>query len=347
MRAALYQGGGRIEVGHVDCPGPGPGEVLVRIASNTICGTDLRIASGAKTKGVRIPVILGHETAGTVEQVGSDVEAVEVGDRVGVAPSVVCGHCDMCRRGASNLCRVAQVLGHDLDGGLAEHLLVPRSAVHAGNLVVVSGDVPFEHVSLAEPLSCVLHAQKLFGVQVDDVVLVVGGGAIGLMHAQLAKVSGARTVIVSEPVASRRELAAQLGVDVVVDPMVENLEAIVADASNGAGADAVVVCIGVPLLVDQALSLARFRGRINFFAGFPKERLSEIDPNRIHYGELTVTGSSNSTIDDYSAAIRLIEGGHVDVGSLVTHRYSLDQVDDALAMASSAAAVKVAVLPGA
>lgn len=347
MRAVQYRGAGRIEVVEVDTPSPGPGEVLVRVASNTICGTDLRIASGAKSKGVRDGVVLGHETAGTVAEVGDGVEGLRVGDRVGMAPSVVCGHCDMCRRGASNLCRVAQVLGHDLDGGLAEHLLVPRSAVAAGNLAVVSDAVPFEQISLAEPLSCVLHAQGLFGVDVDDVVLVLGGGAIGLLHAQLAKVSGARTVIVSEPVASRRALAVRLGVDVVVDPTTEDLPAVVADLTGGVGADAVVVCIGVPALVDQALSLARFRGRVNFFAGFPKDRPSQVDPNRIHYGELTVTGSSNSTIDDHRAAVRLIEGGRVDVGALVTHTYPLEEVHAALATAGSAEAVKVAVLPGA
>lgn len=346
MRAAVYQGGGRVEVRAVDRPVPGAGEVLVRIASTTICGTDLRIASGAKSKGVRVPVVLGHEVAGTVEEVGADVDQVRVGDRVGMAPSVVCGLCDMCRRGASNLCRTAQVLGHELDGGLAEHLLVPAAAVRAGNLVATSPDVPFEHLSLAEPLSCVLHAQKLMGVEVDDVVLVVGGGAIGLLHAQLARVSGARTVIVSEPVASRRELASRLGADVVVDPAAEDLAAVVAAASDGAGADAVVLCIGVPALVDSALALARHRGRVNLFAGFPKDRGSEVDPNRVHYGELTVTGSSNSTVDDYRAAVRLIEGGRVDVGALVTHTYPLEQVDQALARAASPEAVKVAVLPG-
>lgn len=346
MRAAVYEGSGQVAVRDVELPVPGEGEVLVRVASNTICGTDLRIASGAKSKGVRVPVVLGHESAGVVERVGRGVDRVRVGDHVGVAPSVVCGTCDMCRRGAANLCRTAQVLGHDLDGGLAEHMLVSARAVAGGNLVVAAPEVPFEQVSLAEPLSCVLHAQRLYRVEVDDVVLVVGGGAIGLMHAQLARVAGARTVVVSEPVASRRALATRLGVDVVVDPVHEDLPAIMADLTDGVGADVVVLCIGVPALVDQALAGARHRGRVNFFAGFPKDRLSEVDPNRIHYGELTVTGSSNSTVDDHRAAVRLVERGRVDVGSLVTHSFGLDEVDQALVAAASPEAVKVVVRPG-
>jgi len=345
MKAAVYLGDGRVKVQDVARPTVGPGEVLVRVRSDTICGTDLRIASGAKAKGVRIPVVLGHETAGTVAEVGAGVESLGVGDRVGMAPSVICGRCDMCRRGVFNLCRNARVLGHDLDGGLAEHLLVPDGAVRGGNLVVAADHVPFEQISLAEPLSCVLHAQTIIGIGIDDVVLVVGGGAIGLLHAQLAKASGAHTVIVSEPVASRRELAMQLGVDLVVDPTTEDLDGVVGGVTEGAGADVVIVCIGVPALVDSALASARPRGKVNFFAGFPKGRKSEIDPNRIHYGELTVTGSSNSTIEDYRAAIRLIESGRVDVGSLVTHTFPIDDIDEALKTAGSPTAIKVAVLP--
>lgn len=345
MKAAVYAGDARVDVREVDHPAVGPGNVLVRMKSDTICGTDLRIASGAKSKGVRIPIVLGHETAGVVEEVGADVAGLHTGDRVGMAPSVVCTRCDMCHRGVFNLCRNARVLGHDLDGGLAEFLLVPADGVRQGNLTVVAPDVPFESISLAEPLSCVLHAQTIIGIGVDDVVLVVGGGAIGLLHAQLAKASGARTVIVSEPVASRRRLASRLGVDIVVDPMTEDLDGIVRGVSDGAGADVVIVCIGVPALADSALGSARLRGKVNFFAGFPADRKSEVDPNRIHYGELTVTGSSNSTIDDYRAALRLIESGRINVASLVTHRFPLQHIEQALAMAGSPDAVKVAVLP--
>lgn len=346
MKAAVYLGEGRVEVLDVPAPVAGPGEVLVRMRSDTICGTDLRIASGAKTKGVRIPVVLGHETAGTVAEVGPGVDALRVGDRVGMAPSIVCGYCDMCRGGVFNLCRNALVLGHEIDGGLAELLLVPAGAVTAGNLVRVADHVPFEQISLAEPLSCVLHAQTIIGIGTDDVVLVVGGGAIGLLHAQLAKASGARTVIVSEPVASRRELAARLGADHVIDPTTEDLDALVRSVSDGAGVDVVIVCIGVPALVDSALASARLRGKVNFFAGFPKDRNSEIDPNRIHYGELTVTGSSNSTIEDYRRAVRLIESGRIDVGSLITHTFPIAEIDEALRTAGSPSAVKVAVVQG-
>lgn len=347
MKAAVYLGDGRLAVQDVPTPRPAPGEVLVRVDSNTICGTDLRIASGAKSKGVHPPVVLGHELAGTVAEVGSGVTSFRPGARVGMTPSVACNTCYQCQRGRFHLCVRARVLGHDIDGGLAEYFLVPADAVAVGNLVTAPDFLAPEEISLAEPLSCVLHGQTLMGLSVNDVVLVVGGGAIGQLHAQLAKVLGASTVIVSEPVASRRDLALRLGADLAVDPTQGDLDAVVADATDGRGADGVIVCIGVPQLVNGALAAAAQRGRVSLFAGFPKDVSASIDANLVHYRELVVTGSSNSTTVEYADALRLIAERRVDVASLVTHRLPLADIDSALAVAGSPDAVKVAVLPGA
>ncbi len=345
MKAAVYEGEGRVSVRDLPLPALLEAQVRVRIESDTICGTDLRIASGAKSKGVTPPVVLGHEVAGTVVEVGDAVTGYRIGDRVGMSPELACGHCYACQRGFFNLCRNAHVLGHDLDGGLTDFLTVGAAAVAAGNLVVTDPRVPFEHISLAEPLSCVLHAQRMLAIDPDDTVLVIGGGAIGLLHAQLARVFGARQVIVSEPVGLRREIASRLGADHVVDPTEEDLLALVRSVTGQAGADVTVVCIGVPALVDQALEATRPRGRVSLFAGFPSSSAAAIDPNRIHYGELIVTGSSNSTVQEYAAAVRLIEQGRVDVGSLVTHRFPLEEISQALKAAASPDAIKVAVLP--
>lgn len=345
MRAAIYYGGGDLRVEAIDTPIPGAGEVLVRVGSNTICGTDLRIAAGAKTKGVHPPVVLGHEVSGTVAAIGSAVIALNVGDFVGMTPSVACNHCRQCQLGRANLCAHAQVLGHDIDGGLAEYLLVPVAAVNNGNLVEAARMLLPEEASLAEPLSCVLHGQELMGLGLNDVVVIIGGGAIGQLHAQVARARGARTVIVSEPVASRRDLALRLGADIVVDPLSEDLTATVDKATDGLGADAVIVCIGVPALVNGALSVAGQRAKVSLFAGFPSGVSAGIDPNLIHYRELRVTGSSNSTISEYRDALRLIADGRVDVKSMVTHRFPLADIAEALKMAESPDALKVAVLP--
>jgi L-iditol 2-dehydrogenase len=345
LLAALYTGEGNLSVQEVTRPKVGEGEVLVRVEANSICGTDMRIASGAKSKGVSLPRILGHEVAGVIEEVGRGVTSLAVGDRVGIAPTMNCFSCEMCLAGVFNLCTSASVLGHEIDGGLAEFIVVARGAVTAGNLVVAPSGLSAEEVALAEPLSCVVHGQGIIGVKVDDVVLIIGGGAIGQLHAQLAKVSGARLVIVSEPVASRRLMAKELGADIVVDPISEDLKAIVSNATNGLGADVVIVCIGIPQLLNDAFDLARRRGKVNLFAGFPSGAMAQVDANLIHYKELSISGSSNSTISEYKQALRLISTGRVKVAPLVTHRFSLTMIDEALAAAASPEALKVVVLP--
>jgi L-iditol 2-dehydrogenase len=345
MRAAVYKAPGEVEVMDVERPVPGDGDVLLKVLSTTICGTDLRIAKGIKRKGVIAPRVLGHEVAGKIVQLGANVNGFAVGDTVGLSPTFSCGSCTECQRGLFHLCRNAKVLGHQTDGGLAEFLLVPAQAVRDGVLVPYSLTADPVAISLAEPLSCVIHGQRFLDISFGDVVLVIGGGAIGLMHARLAKLAGASTVILSEPVEFRRAVAVEFGADVTVDPTAEDLGQIVADLTNGDGADVVIVCIGVSALVNDALVLSRKHARVSLFAGFPTDELTAIDSNLIHYKELTVVGSSNSTIVDYQQAIGLIESGAIDTARLVTHRFTVDQYEDAVDMINHPQALKVAIIP--
>lgn len=345
MKAVVYKAPGEVEVMEIERPIPGDGDVLLKVLSNTICGTDLRIAKGIKRKGVIAPRVLGHEVAGEVVQIGAKVTGLAVGDTVGLSPTFSCGSCTECQRGLFHLCRNAKVLGHQTDGGLAEFLLVPSAAVRDGVLVRYSVTADPVAVSLAEPLSCVIHGQRFLDITLGDVVVVIGGGAIGLMHARLAKLGGASTVILSEPLEFRRAIAAEYGADVTVDPTTEDLAQIVADLTHGDGADVVIVCIGVPALVNDALALARKHARVSLFAGFPTDQLTEIDSNLIHYKELTIVGSSNSNIVDYQQAIRLIESGAVDTAPLVTHRFTVDQYEEAVDMINHPQAIKVAIIP--
>ena len=347
MHAVVYSSPEDVGVKEVARPEVQKGDVLVRVLSNTICGTDLRIARGLKRKGVIAPRILGHEVSGRIIELGDGVTGLRVDDRVVLSPTYTCQACAECQRGNFHLCRNARVQGHQVDGGLAEYLLVPADAVHAGVIVPISDRVDPVHASLAEPLSCVLHGQEILGVTQGDVVLVIGGGAIGLLHAQVAKLRGARTVILSEPVRFRRETALRFGADRVVDPMTEDLAAVVLEHSEGEGVDATVVCIGVPQLVNQALELTRNRGRVSLFAGFPPDSHAAVDANLVHYRELSVVGSSNSTIPDMRRAVSLIESGRIPIGELITHRYPLDDFDLGVQMIDHPEALKVAILPNA
>jgi L-iditol 2-dehydrogenase len=345
MLAAVLAGPDDLEPREVPTPSAGPGEVLVRVGANTICGTDVRILRGEKTSGVRLPVVLGHELAGYVAEVGQGVRGYEVGAPVTVAPIVPCRRCWQCRHDLENLCVNQRIVGYEVDGGLAEYMLVPAEAVAAGCLFVAGTDLPSERLALAEPLACVVNGQRWSPVEVDDTVLIMGAGPIGLLHLQLALVSGARAVIVSEPSAARRAYAGRLGATITVDPAFGDLEAAVEDVTSGLGIDSTVVAIGRPALVNQALRLARTGGRVNLFAGFQANGLTEVEANLLHYRQVRLTGSANSRRADYETALRLIERGVIDTESMITHRFPLTAIEEAIEAVVAGEGVKVAVLP--
>lgn len=346
MLAALMSGPNDLTPTHIPMPSPAAGEVLVAVGANTICGTDLRILRGEKTAGVEPPVVLGHETAGHVAAVGAGVTGYEVGAPVVAAPLIPCRRCWECRHDLDNLCRNPRILGYGIHGGMAEHLLVPADAVEADCLIVARNDLPSEQLALTEPLSACVAGQKWCPVEPDDVVLVMGAGPIGLLHVQLARLAGARAVVVSEPAAPRRAYAERFGATVTVDPNSGDLAPTVDEVSDGVGVDSAILCIGIPELLNEALRLSRSGGRVNVFAGFRGTGLSEIEANLIHYKQVRLTGSANARRADFETALRLIESGTIDSASMITHRFALEDVLDALGMVGHGDAIKVAVMPG-
>ncbi|MDQ5811883.1 MAG: zinc-binding dehydrogenase, partial [Actinomycetota bacterium] len=174
----------------------------------------------------------------------------------------------------------------------------------------------------------------------------LGGGPIGVFHLQLALLAGAGTVIVSEPSPFRRDFASGLGAHVVADPTVEDLPSIVAEITDGLGVDSTTICIGLPQLVNDALTMTRKGGRINIFAGLSGQGWAQIEANLIHYNELEVTGTTAARRSDYEVALRLIESGRVDVKSMVTDRFPLQRAREAIAETMTRGeGVKVAVIP--
>lgn len=345
MLAAVFRGPGELEVAEVETPRIRPDEVLVKVGANTVCGTDVRILRGEKTGGIDRNVVLGHEMAGHVAEVGRDVEGYEVGSPVAMAPVIPCLRCFFCRRDMENMCTNARVVGYVVDGGLGEYMRVPALALETGNLFLAQKDLPSEQLALTEPLSCVISGHRNIRVGVDDTVLILGSGPIGLLHLQVSLLSGARTVIVSDPSASRRAVAGDLGAHVTLDPNNEDLAEVVAEHTDGLGVDAAIICIGIPALVNDAFRMARKGGRVNVFAGLAGDGWSEVEANLIHYNELVVTGASNSRRADYEKALRLIESGRIQVESMVTHRFPLSEAIEAIDKSASGDGIKVAVMP--
>ena len=241
-----------------DYPKPqiGPRDMLLEMKRTAICGTDIRILEGKKTKDVRYGHIIGHEISGVICEVGAEVEGYSVGDRVAVENVIPDGTCAMCISGHDNVCLHRQAIGYEFDGGFAEYVFIPEVAIRGGNVVKLTDNISYGEGALIEPLSCCLRGQRNAGVKFNDVVVIVGAGPIGLMHTLLAKAAGARKVIVSELNEFRRGKALECGADIVVDSANEDLKGIVMSETNGVGADVVIVAIGIPALVNPSIELS-------------------------------------------------------------------------------------------
>lgn len=343
MKAAVLHAPQVLKLSDIATPEAGPGELVLRVRAATVCGTDLRILTGRKTKGVRFPSVIGHEFAGEVVQTGSGVSAFKTGDRVSMNPVIPCRACAYCKTGHENVCLDRQAMGYEFDGAFAEYIRIPAIALEAGNVFKLPAGMSYEAAALAEPLACCVNGQRNAGVKLGDTVVILGAGPIGLMHAALARLSGARQVIVSEPNAARREAATARGVTHVCDPLAQPIAEFVKSRTDGLGADVAILAIGVPQLANEALNLVRKGGHVNLFAGFSAGDTSTIDVNLIHYNEIVVTGASALSRRDYELALNMLAAGQVDAGSLITHRF---EVADALAAfdeAGSGRALKVAI----
>lgn len=326
-------------------PKVGDGDILLQMKKAAICGTDLRILEGKKTKGVRYPSVIGHEICGVIAEVGKAVEGFCVGDKIAVANVIPCHACNSCLNGRENACLRRKAIGYEFDGGFAEYVRIPQIAIESGNLVKLPAHVSFAEGALIEPLACCVRGLRNAGTGFNDTVLIVGAGPIGLMHLQLAKIAGARKVIVSEPIASRREKAEKLGADFVVDPASENLQDIVMRETDGLGMDVIVVAIGVPKIVNSTLKLCRRGGTVNLFAGFAGTGECTIEVNTIHYGEINVNGSTAYKRQDYYDAAQMVINRKINLEEIVTHTFKIEAFQKAYEICKSGEGLKVLIEP--
>ncbi|RFT10178.1 threonine dehydrogenase [Providencia rettgeri] len=341
MKAAVLYAPNELRVADVKYPQVGKGDVVIKVKAAAICGTDGRIISGKKTKGVRYPSVIGHEFSGEIVEVGENVTDLNVGDAIAIDPVVPCRSCVYCRIGKENVCLNRQAIGYEFDGAFAEYVRIPEVALSSGNVFKIPKGMSFEAAALAEPLACCINGQKNVGIELGDTVVIIGAGPIGLMHVQLARFSGATNIVVSELNEQRQQAALNCGATRVVNSQQENLLDVVKGLTEGVGADVVIIAIGIPGLVNPALELARKGGRVNLFAGFSKDDMAQIDVNIIHYNELILTGASALSREGYQQALTLISSGLIDIEKLVTHRFALDEINEAMATAQKGDAIKI------
>jgi L-iditol 2-dehydrogenase len=347
MLAAVYHGPNDLRVEMHPLPEISPSEVLIKVVSTGICGTDIRILHGAHRKyppgTIRIP---GHEVVGDIVEIGSQVTGLETGQRVLIAPNMGCGHCRQCVSGNNNLCANYDAIGITLDGSFAEYMRVPESAVLQGNLIPISKDVDPAVAALIEPFACVLRGQNALSIKPGETVLVIGAGPIGSMHMLLARLRGAAVVIVSELIPERVVQAKEMGADRVVNPSEEDLLAVVGEATDGQGVDAVIVAAPSHKAQEIAIEATAISGRINLFGGLPKDRtVIKLNSNLVHYKELVITGTTACSTDDNWGAAAIVSSGRIDLSRLIGARFPLTRANDAFAAAEEGQSLKVIIEP--
>lgn len=345
MRAVILNGPNDFVPTDISKPVIGNDEMLLEMKKAAICGTDMRILAGTKTKGVRYPSVVGHEMCGIISEVGKDVEGFRVGDRVAIANVIPCGSCPACLKGRENACMNRQAIGYEFDGGFEEYVRIPKVAIASGNVIKLPETVSFTAGALIEPLACCIRGLKNAGTGLNDTVLIVGAGPIGLMHMQLSKIAGAKQVIISEPNEMRRQIAMELGADKVVDPTTEDLEAIVKAETEGMGVDVIIMAIGVPGLVNSTLKLCKKGGTVNLFAGFAGTGECSIEVNTIHYNEINVNGSTAYKREDYLEAADMVKGGKINLDKIATHTFKIDEFQKAYEVCQSGQGLKVMIEP--
>ena len=329
---------GKIEYRQIPVPQAGPGEIVIKTRAVGLCGTDLK----AFVRGhpyFKPPCVLGHEFAGTIAEVGTGVEAFAVGEAVVAAPYVECGQCDLCLRDLGELCKHKAFIS----GALQEYILVPREIVNAATVRLPQG-VDFVTGSLAEPLACVVNGIEKASIESRDSVLVVGGGPMGALLAQMARSITLR-VAVSEIAPTRISALRNLDLT-VIDPSLRDTSQHLEEQFKASQADKVLIAVGLRAVAEEALAWAAPGGTVLLFGGLPKDERLTIDPFAVHYQEVSIVGSFGYRLDHFRTAMAWLNENSEEAARLVTHTVPFEEVEEGFEIARRGDGLKTVVVFG-
>lgn len=340
MKAAVFYGKHDLRVMDQPVPVPGAGQVQIQVRACGICGTDIHIFEGDEG-AAKSPAgtILGHEFSGVITAVGPGVTEFKVGDRVCVDPNELCGKCDYCRGGIGHYCTSMNGYGTTVHGGFAEFCVVPTSQVYA-----IPDGMTFEQAAMAEPVACCIHGIDMCEIHPGDTVAVFGAGMIGLIMLQLAKISGAATLISIEPIAEKREIARKLGADLTIDPFTEDVSEVLKQHGISR-VNTVIECVGRTGTIQQAIEIAGPKSVVMMFGLTKPGDQITVKPFDLFKREVVLKASY---INPYTQkrAVSLISSGKVDVSSMIYETIPLEQLPGLLADTKKRGLGKYVVTPG-
>jgi threonine 3-dehydrogenase len=330
-----------LQMDTVAVPLIGPTDVLVRVKTASICGTDLHIYGWDRWSQGRIkpPVTLGHEFCGTVERVGDEVRAVKAGDFVSAEMHVNCGHCHQCRLGEGHICQNLHIIGIDQDGAFAEFVKIPAS-----NIWRLDPAIPEHYGAILDPLGNAVHT-VLAGPIAGQTILVTGCGPIGLMSIAVAKACGSSTVFATETNEKRRAMAKKMGADVVLNPAAEDAVAKILAETDGTGVDALLEMSGNPTAIQQGFKALRAGGRASLL-GIPTENVPLDLVSDVIFKGATVQGIYGRRMyETWVQMTSLLKAGRLNLDPLFGERASLDKFENAFTLLQSGLAGKILLYP--
>lgn len=339
MKSAVFHGKRDVRNDERDVPKLNPDEVLIKVMACGICGSDLHIYEGDQGSTTTVPPqIMGHEFSGIVTEVGADVKNCKVGDRVCVDPADNCGECFYCVSGMMSHCDNMRAIGTNVDGGFSEYCKVKSRLIHH-----LDETVTYVEGAMAEPLACCLNGIDRSNIKTGDAVVIYGGGMIGLLMLQLAKLKGASKVIVIEPVDERRVMALKLGADLVVNPF-EASASEVLDAHKISHVRTVIECSGLKKTAEEAIEIVDKQGTVLLFAVTAVDATIDMKTYMVFQKEISVVGSFCSPYT-MARAVELINTHRIDVTSMIGGIGYLEDLAEVLSNAEKRAKGKYVILP--
>lgn len=350
MRALRLHGPADVRIEQIPTPTINEQELLLKIDSCSICGSDFRnVQAGGSSHGMNLPRVLGHELVGTVVEVGQTWrDHFNVGEQVIVGAIVPCGRCTRCIHGYSNQCSNKKAIAYQYDGAFAEYMKVPEQSIRAGNVIKVETNDKSKSAQLAlsEPLSCAINGQEISQVSLAHSIVIVGCGPLGLFHTQLAKLKGCTNIICVDFDAHRLQLAKQVGADHIFSPKEVDIKEAILETTGGLGTDVVMVAVPDPQVVQDALDWVAPKGRINIFGGMPQDHEgTSLNLNKIHYQEITIEGTSDSTPKHLHQAMELIVTNRVQTDFMITKKIGLTEAKEVLVNRPDLKQIKMVVIP--